>query len=69
MTPVEPTDDEKMEDLLWAAYLGLCVLRTMCRKVKLAAGEQTADTIIKEIEQLRPDFPPRTALRPMGFSQ
>lgn len=54
------TDDEK---LLFRAYLGLRVLKTMCAKAGLKNGEAEAADIIRAIEVKHPLFPAKAALR------
>lgn len=54
---------EQEEDVLWAAYLGMRVLRTMLNKSGMAHGASVAQTIINEIEELRPEYPARATLR------
>lgn len=56
---------ERPEDaeLLYQAYLGLLVLRTMCRRVGLKAGEKRCAELLEDIGGAHPDFAARSALR------
>lgn len=57
-------DQVKSEgETLYGAYLGLCVLHTMCKKAGLAMAEQRSEELLAEIGQAHPEFAGRTALR------
>ena len=47
------------EDAVYAAYLGVCVLKTMCQKAGLALGEQRAKELLSEIGTAFPFVPER----------
>ena len=50
------------EDAIYSAYLGICVLRTMCKKVKLELGHRRADALLKEFGEAFPFIGDRVAL-------
>jgi hypothetical protein len=37
------------QDAVYSAYLGICVLQTMCRKAGLRMGEQRAKELLVEL--------------------
>lgn len=51
------------EEAIYSAYLGICVLRTMCRKVNLQLAEQRCADLVREIGQAYPHFAGLSALR------
>jgi hypothetical protein len=51
------TKDQK--DAIYAAYLGICVLKTMCRKAKLVLGERRAQELLTELGEAFPFIPER----------
>lgn len=52
----------EQEEAIYAAYLGICVLKTMCRKAKLTLGEQRAQELIKEMGEAFPFIGQRVGL-------
>jgi len=62
---IEAKDAEikRLEETMYGAYLGLCVLRTMCCKVGLVLAEQRSKELIAEIGEAFPSFAARSALR------
>jgi hypothetical protein len=58
--------DEEMsteeEDAIYAAYLGICVLKTMCRKAGLRLGEQRAQELLIELGTAFTFIPRRVGL-------
>ena len=44
----------EQEDAIYAAYLGICVLKTMCRKAELTMGEQRAGEMLTELGEAFP---------------
>lgn len=54
------TKDE--EDAIYAAYLGICVLQTMCRKAGLSMGEQRSKDLLVELGTAFPFIPERVGL-------
>lgn len=45
---------EDQEDAVYAAYLGICVLQTMCRKVGLTMAVERSRELIKEMGEAFP---------------
>ena len=52
----------QQEDAIYAAYLGICVLKTMCRKVNLKMAMERADSLLKEMGEAFPFIGERVAL-------
>lgn len=50
------------EDAIYAAYLGVCVLQTMCRKAGLAIAEQRSKELLTELGTAFPFLGERVAL-------
>lgn len=50
------------EDAIYAAYLGICVLQTMCRKVGLKLAVERASDLLNELGTAFPFIPERAAL-------
>ena len=50
---------EQQEDAIYAAYLGICVLQTMCRKVGLKLAVDRASELLKEMGETFPFIPER----------
>jgi hypothetical protein len=46
----------RQDQAIFSAYLGIIVLKTMCKKVKLAAGEQRCDDLLIELDKAFPDI-------------
>jgi hypothetical protein len=42
------------EDAIWAAYLGICVLQTMTRKVGLTMAAERAGSLLQELGAVFP---------------
>jgi hypothetical protein len=53
---------EDQEDAVYAAYLGICVLQTMCRKVGLKLAVERASDLLKELGTAFPFIPERVGL-------
>ncbi len=53
---------EHQQDTIFAAYLGICVLQTMCRKAGLKMGEQRAKELLVELSEAFPFIGERVAL-------
>lgn len=49
----------EQEDAIFAAYLGICVLQTMCRKARLDAGYQRSRELLGELGAAFPFIPIR----------
>lgn len=54
---------EEKENAVYAAYLGICVLQTMCHKTNLRLAEQRCIELIAELGAAFPHFAGRAALR------
>lgn len=39
----------EQKDAIYSAYLGICVLQTMCRKADLTLGEQRSKELLTEL--------------------
>jgi hypothetical protein len=50
------------EDAIYAAYLGISVLKTMCRKANLKLGEQRSQELLTELGVAFPFIPERVGL-------
>jgi len=50
---------KEQEDAIYAAYLGICVLQTMCRKAGLVLGEQRSRELLFELGTAFPFVPER----------
>lgn len=50
-------------ELLYDSYLGIIVLRAMCRRAKLEAGETRCDELLEDIGKQHPEFAARSAMR------
>ena len=46
----------RQDQAIFSAYLGIIVLKTMCKKVKLAAGEQRCSDLLIELDTAFPDM-------------
>jgi hypothetical protein len=55
MTPAQ-------EDAVYSAYLGICVLQTMTRKVGLTMATERCDALLKEMGEAFPFIGERVAL-------
>lgn len=51
--------NEEQEDAIWSAYLGICVLQTMCRKAGLVLGAQRSKELMIELGTAFPFIPER----------
>lgn len=51
------------DQTIYAAYLGIRVLRTMCRKAKLSLAEQRCKELLIELDVAFPGLAGRAALR------
>lgn len=45
---------KEQEDAITAAYMGICVLSTMCRKAGLSMGRLRSEELLKEISEAFP---------------
>mgnify|MGYP001616451345 CR=1 FL=1 len=54
---------EDQDRAVFSAYLGICVLRTMCRKAKLRLGEERSKELLVELDTAFPGLAGRAALR------
>lgn len=52
----------EQEDAIYAAYLGICVLQTMCRKAGLTMGVQRSTELLTELGTAFPFIAERVAL-------
>ena len=50
------------EDAIYAAYLGICVLQTMCRKVGLDLAVTRSQELLTELGTAFPFIPERVGL-------
>jgi hypothetical protein len=55
------------EDAIYAAYLGICVLQTMCRKAGLCGGETRSKELLVELGTAFPFIPERIALSALRY--
>jgi len=53
---------KEQEDAIYAAYLGICVLQTMVRKVGLQLATSRCETLIVELSTAFPFLADRVAL-------
>jgi hypothetical protein len=53
---------KEQEDVIYAAYLGICVLQTMCRKVRLTLAVERCTELLTELGTVFPFIPERVAL-------
>ena len=53
---------KQQEDAIYAAYLGICVLQTMCRKVGLSLAVERSQSLLTELGTAFPFIPERVAL-------
>jgi hypothetical protein len=51
---------------IYGAYLGICVLQTMCKKARLTLAEQRCKELLVELNTAFPHFAGRSALRSNG---
>ncbi len=56
----------EQDQAIFAAYLGIMVLKTMCRKAKLTLAEQRCSELLIELDTAFPGLAARSALRPMS---
>lgn len=54
--------NKEQEDAIYAAYLGICVLQTMCRKAKLSMAVTRSSDLLKEMSEAFPFLAKRVAL-------
>lgn len=67
--PAGADEADPDEALLYQAYLGVAVLKTMLTKAGLELGAATATEIINAIDMRHPEFAGRSALRSAGGPQ
>lgn len=53
---------KEQEDAIYSAYLGICVLQTMCRKAGLKLGVERSSELMKEMGTAFPFIPERVGL-------
>jgi len=53
----------EQDEAIYAAFLGICVLRTMCHKAHLPLAEQRAKELLIELDTAFPGLAGRSALR------
>lgn len=53
---------EEQKDAIYAAYLGICVLKTMFRRVGLTLGQQRSADLLTELSDTFPWLAERVAL-------
>lgn len=53
---------ETQQDAIYAAYLGVCVLRSMTRKVNLTLATQRCSDVLTELSEAFPFISERVAL-------
>ena len=54
--------NKDQEDAVYSAYLGICVLQTMCRKAGLKMAEDRASELLMELGMAFPFIPERVGL-------
>lgn len=52
---------KQQEDAIYAAYLGICVLQTMCRKVGLSLAVERSQSLLTELGTVFPFIHERVA--------
>jgi hypothetical protein len=55
--------DPAQADAVYSAYLGISVLRTMCKKAALKLAEERARDVMVELDTVFPGLAARSALR------
>lgn len=55
--------DPAQANAIYSAYLGICVLRTMCKKAGLTMGEERSRDLMIELDTAFPGLAARAALR------
>ncbi len=53
---------KNQQDAIYAAYLGICVLQTMCRKAGLTLGAERAKELLIELGTAFPFIPERVGM-------
>jgi hypothetical protein len=53
----------EQDEAIFAAFLGIMVLRTMCKKAGLTMGEQRSKELLIELDTAFPGLSGRSALR------
>lgn len=53
----------EQDQAIYAAYLGVCVLQTLCKKAGLGLAEQRAKELLIELDTAFPGLAGRVALR------
>jgi hypothetical protein len=56
---------EQQENAIYGAYMGICVLQTMCRKIKLDLAVQRCDALLLELSTAFPTVYERILLSPL----
>ncbi len=53
---------KEQEDAIFAAYLGICVLQTMCRKARLGMAVDRSTELLREMGETFPFIAERVGL-------
>lgn len=53
---------QEQEDAIYAAYMGICVLSTMCKKANLSAGRVRSEELLQELSTAFPTVYERVLL-------
>lgn len=53
---------QEQEDAICAAYMGICVLSTMCKKAGLSSGRLRSEELLKEMSEAFPELYERILL-------
>jgi len=56
---------DEQEQAIYGAYLGICVLKTMCRKARLDMAADRADELLKELSTAFPTVYERVLTLPL----
>lgn len=57
---------DRLREAIKPAYLGLLVLKTMCRKAGLAGGVEATNSAMAALVAVMPELPAISALRPLS---
>lgn len=61
--PTLTEEVERLREAIKPAYLGLLVLKTMCRKARLEGGVEATESALKSLVEAMPELPAISALR------
>lgn len=59
---------DRLREAIKPAYLGLLVLKTMCRKAGLVGGVEATESAMKNLVEVMPELPAISALRGSALS-